>query len=35
VNNAIVNKLIECSVEGTDIDAKCEELQAELAALIG
>ena len=35
VNNAIVNKLIECSVEGADIDAKCEELQAELAALIG
>ncbi|MBQ6903768.1 MAG: extracellular solute-binding protein [Lachnospiraceae bacterium] len=35
VNNAIVNKLIECSVSGTDIDAKCAELQAELIGLIG
>ena len=35
VNNAIINKLIECSVEGTDIDAKCADLQAELTALIG
>ena len=35
VNTAIVNKLIECSVEGTDIDAKLAELQAELIALIG
>ena len=35
VNNAIVNKLIECTVEGTDIDAKCAELQAEIIALIG
>ena len=34
VNNAIINKLIECSVEGTDIDAKCADLQAELTALI-
>ena len=35
VNNAIVNKLIECSVEGVDIDAKCADLQAEIIALIG
>ena len=35
VNTAIVNKLIECSVEGTDIDAKLAELQSELIALIG
>lgn len=35
VSNAITNKLIECSVEGTDIDAKCADLQAELVALIG
>ena len=35
VQTAIVNKLIECSVEGTDIDAKLAELQAELIALIG
>lgn len=35
VQSAIINKLIECSVEGTDIDAKLKELQAELVALIG
>ena len=35
VNTAIVNKLIECSVDGTDIDAKLAELQSELIALIG
>lgn len=35
VQTAIINKLIECSVEGTDIDAKLAELQAELIALIG
>ena len=35
VNTAIINKLIECSVEGTDIDAKLAELQSELIALIG
>ena len=35
VQTAIINKLIECSVEGTDIDAKLAELQAELTALIG
>ena len=35
VNAAIVNKLIECSVDGTDIDAKLAELQSELIALIG
>ena len=35
VNNAIINKLIECSVDGTDIDAKLAELQSELIALIG
>ncbi|MGN0288016.1 MAG: ABC transporter substrate-binding protein [Lachnospiraceae bacterium] len=32
---AIMNKLIECSVEGTDIDAKLAELQSELIGLIG
>ena len=35
VQTAIINKLIECSVEGTDIDQKCADLQAELIALIG
>ncbi len=35
VQDAIMNKLIECSVEGTDIDAKLAELQSELTALIG
>lgn len=35
VQTAIINKLIECSVEGTDIDAKLAELKAELTALIG
>lgn len=35
VQDAIINKLIECSVEGTDIDAKLAELQSELIALIG
>lgn len=35
VQTAIINKLIECSVDGTDIDAKLAELQAELVALIG
>lgn len=35
VQTAIINRLIECSVEGTDIDAKLAELQAELTALIG
>lgn len=35
VNTAIVNKLIECSVEGADIDVKLAELQSELIALIG
>ena len=34
VQTAIINKLIECSVEGTDIDAKLAELQSELIALI-
>ncbi|MGN0362876.1 MAG: ABC transporter substrate-binding protein [Bilifractor sp.] len=34
VQTAIVNKLIECSVAGTDIQAKCKELQSELTALI-
>lgn len=34
VQTAIINKLIECSVAGTDIDAKLGELQQELAALI-
>lgn len=32
---AIFKKLIECSVEGTDIDAKLAELQTELIGLIG
>ena len=35
VQTAIINKLIECSVEGTDINAKLQELQSELIALIG
>lgn len=35
VQSAIINKLIECSVQGTDIDAKLAELQSELTALIG
>ena len=35
VNTAIINKLIECSTSGTDIDAKLAELQSELIALIG
>lgn len=35
VQSAIINKLIECSVEGADIDAKLAELKAELIALIG
>ena len=35
VMDAIMNKLIECSVEGADIDAKLAELQSELTALIG
>ncbi|MGN0307329.1 MAG: ABC transporter substrate-binding protein [Lachnospiraceae bacterium] len=35
VQDAIINKLIECSVAGTDIDAKLAELQSELTALIG
>ncbi|MDY2698757.1 MAG: extracellular solute-binding protein [Lachnospiraceae bacterium] len=35
VQTAIINKLIECSVKGTDIEAKLAELQAELTALIG
>ncbi|MDD3337321.1 MAG: extracellular solute-binding protein [Lachnospiraceae bacterium] len=35
VQTAIINKLIECSVSGTDIDAKLAELQGELVALIG
>ncbi len=34
VQSAIINKLIECAVEGTDIDAKLAELQSELIALI-
>lgn len=35
VQSAIINKLIECSVEGANIDAKLAELKAELIALIG
>lgn len=34
VQTAISNKLIECSVSGTDIDGKLVELQGELTALI-
>ena len=35
VNKAIINALMECAVEGTDIDARFESLQKELLALIG
>ncbi len=35
VQTAIINKLIESAVAGTDVDAKLAELQAELIALIG
>ena len=35
IETAINNKLKECSVSGTDVDAKVAELQSELTALIG
>lgn len=35
VKNAIINALMECAVSGTDIDARFEQLQKELIALIG
>ena len=35
IDTAIINKLIECTVSGTDIDAKCTELQSELIGIIG
>lgn len=35
VNGAIINALMECAVSGTDIDARFEQLQKELIALIG
>lgn len=35
VNSAIINALMECAVSGTDIDARFEQLQKELIALIG
>lgn len=34
VGNAIINALMECAVSGTDIDARFEQLQQELTALI-
>lgn len=34
VGNAIINALMECAVSGTDIDARFEQLQQELIALI-
>lgn len=35
VNSSITNALMECAVSGTDIDARFEQLQKELLALIG
>lgn len=35
VNSSIINALMECAVSGTDIDARFEQLQKELLALIG
>ncbi|MDO4285195.1 MAG: ABC transporter substrate-binding protein [Eubacteriales bacterium] len=35
VSSAIINALMECAVSGTDIDARFEQLQKELIALIG
>jgi raffinose/stachyose/melibiose transport system substrate-binding protein len=35
VANAIINALMECATSGTDIDARFEQLQSELIALIG
>ncbi len=35
VKGAIINALMECAVSGTDIDARFEQLQKELIALIG
>ncbi len=35
VNGAIINALMECAVSGTNIDARFEQLQKELIALIG
>lgn len=35
IANAIANKLVECTVSGTDIDKKFEELKSELIGLIG
>lgn len=34
IGNAIINALMECATEGTDIDARFEQLQKELTALI-
>ena len=34
VKSAIINALMECAVSGTDIDARFEQLQKELIALI-
>lgn len=35
VKSSIINALMECAVSGTDIDARFEQLQKELIALIG
>lgn len=35
VNSSIINALMECAVSGTDIDARFEQLQKELLAIIG
>lgn len=35
IGNAMINALMECATEGTDIDARFEQLQRELIALIG
>ncbi len=35
VNSSIINALLECAVSGTDIDARFEQLQKELLAIIG
>lgn len=35
VDGSIINALMECAVSGTDIDARFEQLQKELIALIG
>lgn len=35
VNGSIINALMECAVSGTDIDARFEQLQKELLAIIG